>query len=657
MHSLRAVVLIALVFAAFTATCLGQTGQVGHSSLYSNGRSPFTNPIAPFKPISVPKPNYVNSPRINQLIQDGKLKLSMDDAVALVLENNLDLAIFRYNLGIADTDVLRTKAGAAFQGVSVGVVQGTPGGGSISGAGASGGGPGGTSIAAGGAGSGAGGTVFTSLGAGPPVDTFDPVLSGTLSVNHATTPLTSNFVTGTFSSQQNTGLGNFQYSQAFPTGTSLAVGFNNQRVSNNNVRNVLNPTINSNAFISFRQHLLQGLSIATNKRFMLIARNNVAITDAAFKLQVTSTVTQIQNLYWTLVAAYEDVRAKQRALDLANRLLADNQKQVQIGTLAPIEVVRAQSQVSSSSQDLIVSQTSLQLQQLLMKNALSRNLTDPQLMAADVVPTDTMQLPATENLPPLDQLIDTAFKNRAELVETDLNLKNEEISNRAIKNLLLPSLDLVGSFGTLGLAGPLTATAGGLPPGFGNTGLTDAFASVFGGDNPNYTIGLNLTIPIRNRTAQAQQIRSQLEYRQAQMRLQQQQNVIRIEVRNAQNLVQQDRARVDAATKGRQLAYETMDAEQKKYALGASTTYNVLQTQQALALAESNLINAMAAYESAKVELDRATGLTLTNLGIDLADAQNANVTKTPHVPNTVPSSSVINLTPQQATPPPQPQP
>jgi outer membrane protein TolC len=650
MRVLRSLMLLVL---AVIAAAAGSAGQLGPFP-YASGKNPFPNPGAPFTPSSVPNPSYTNSPRIGELLKDGKLKLSLDDAIALALENNLDLAIFRYNLPIADTDILRTKAGASIQGVNNGILQGTPGGGSIAAAGASGGGPGGTSVAAGGAGSGAGGIVISSLGSGPPVDTFDPMITAGLNLDHATLPQSVSYTTGSLSLKQNTGNANFAYQQAFPSGTQFSVAFDNNRVVNNDLFDVLNPALSSTLSFSFRQHLLQGLSVPSNRRFMRIARNNREISDVALRLQVITTVTQIENMYWTLVAANEDVKAKQRALDLANRLLTDNQKQVEIGTLAPIEVVRAQSNVASASQDLIVAQTNLQLQQLLMKNAISRNLTDAQLMAADVFPTDTMQLPETEPVVPTDDLITDALAHRPELAESNINLTNAEITNQATRNNLLPSIDLVGRYGTAALGGPITqlaslvgpcpanplATTSSLcvPAGLQSTGYGHTFSNLFSTQNPDYMVGVNVNIPIRNRAAQATQIRAQLEYRQAQMRVQQQQNQIRIEVRNAQIGVQQNRARVEAARKGRELAYETMDAEQKKYALGASTTYNVLQTQQALSAAESNLIAAMAAYESSKVEMDRATGLMLTNLGIELADAESGNVTHLPHVPDVVPA-------------------
>jgi outer membrane protein len=605
---------------------------------YSKPRSHLFNLIAPYIGRAVPAPDFGNSPRVDQMIKDGKLYLSMADAITLALENNLDLAIARYNLPIADTDILRTKAGSSVRGVNTGVVQGTPGGGVGGfGSGASGAGAGGTTTGAGGAGAGASGLVTSTLGAGPAVDSFDPNLSSTLTIEHLTQPLSNTVTTGVASLKQNVGTANFNYSQAWATGTALTVGFNNNRSTSNSVFTSLVPQLSSSFQARFRQHLLAGWGLATNNRFIRIAKNNREISDVAFRQQVITTVTQIQNIYWDLVNAYEDVRVKERSLGLAEKTLADNKKQVEIGTLAPIEVVRAQSQVATSRQDLIVSQTNLQLQQLLVKNAVARDLNDQALAGADVVPTDTMSLPKQEPVRPTEELITDALAHRPELAQSRIDLTNREINKKAARNGLLPTVDLVGWYGASALAGEQNP-ASPLPPGtIRTTGYGHAFTTLFGNDFPDYAVGFQLNIPIRNRAAQADQVRSELEYRQAQVRSQQLQNQIRIEVRNAQFAVQQNRARVDAAQAAVQLASETLDAEQKKYALGASTNILVLQAQRDVAQAETNLVAAKASYEKSRVELDRATGLTLTRLGIEIADAERGQVSKEPVVPGVEP--------------------
>ncbi|HET9696270.1 MAG TPA: TolC family protein, partial [Terriglobales bacterium] len=342
---------------------------------YTKPKSHIFNFIAPYTARQLPPPNFSNSPRIDSVIRDGKLYLSMSDAVALALENNLDIAIARYNLSTADTDILRAKAGSSLRGVNTGVVSGTPGGGVGSiGSGASGGGAGGTSTGAGGAGSGSGGIVSSTLGGGPSTPSFDPFLNGTLSLAQTTTQSTSSF-SGVPFTFQHSSAGNFSYNQGFATGTNLSVGFNNSRTTTNQPFSSLIPLLSSSFRATVSQHLLQGFGWNLNRRNITIAKNNREISDIAFRQQIISTVVQIQNIYWDLVNAYEDVKVKQESVALADKTLADNRKQVEIGTLAPIEVVRAQSDLATRNQDLIVSQTNLQLQQLLIKNAISRNLT------------------------------------------------------------------------------------------------------------------------------------------------------------------------------------------------------------------------------------------------------------------------------------------
>jgi len=384
---------------------------------YGQPVSHFPNPVAPYKARQVAAPNLANTARIDQLMQDGKLYISMNDAVALALENNLDIAIARYNLNIADTDVWRAKSGFnTILGVNNGVVQNTPGGG-VGGLGTQvGSGQGGTSVGAGGAGAGTSGLVQSTLGSGPLITSFDPILTGTLQNDHLGIICTSPFC----GPHQNTATGNFTYTQGFQWGTNVSVGFNNTRVTSDNPYNAFTPLLNSSFQFKLTQHLLQGYGFAANDRFIRIAKNNREISDVAFRLQITTTVDQIENMYWDLVYAYENVRVQKEQLAFAQKTLSDSRKQVEIGTLAPIEVVRAQSTVASDQQTLTVALTNLQLQQLLMKNALSRSLVDQVLADAEVIPTSTMELPAQEAVIPTQDLVNDALSHRPELAELPL---------------------------------------------------------------------------------------------------------------------------------------------------------------------------------------------------------------------------------------------
>ena len=607
---------------------------------YAKPKSHFPNPFAPYIAHEVPPPSFGNTTRIEDVLKDGKLRLSLSDAVTLALENNLDLAIARFNLAIADTDVLRAKSGQSVRGVATGLVQGTPGGGIGGfGTGAPGAGAGGTSGGAGGAGTGASGLVQSTLGIGTPIDSFDPIVSGGMNIDHATFPESSQVLYGVSSLQQNAGVANFNYSQGFASGTLMSLNFNNDRITSNSIYSILSPELDSGFRLTLRQHLLAGFGFAQNMRFIRIARTNREISDVAFRDQVIATVSQIENIYWDLVNAYEDVKVKDRSLQLAEKTLSDDREQVRIGAIAPMEVMKAEGQEATANQDLLLSQNELQLQELLIKNAVTRDLSDPVLASAEVIPTDTMHIPEQEPVTPIQDLITDAQQHRPELAEARMDLTNREISRKTAANALKPSLDLVAWYGTYGLAGLQNGAYAGSPIApVPTTGYSNAFTDLFKNNSPDYAVGLNLSIPLRNRAAQADQIRSQLEFRQAQLHLQQLQNQIGIEVRNAQYALMQNRSRVDTARKARDLAQQTFDIEQKKKALGASTSNLVLQTQRDLAQAESNFVAAMSAYSKSRVELDRATGLTLTHAGIEIQDAEKGRVQQMPHFSGVAPA-------------------
>ncbi|MFZ0733107.1 MAG: TolC family protein [Candidatus Sulfotelmatobacter sp.] len=635
---------------------------------YAKPASSFPNVLAPYTPRHVAPPNLANTARIDTLMHDGKLYLSLDDAIALALENNLDIAISRYNLNIADTDVLRAKAGAQILGVNLGIVQNTPGGG-VGGIGSQvGSGTGGTTLGAGGAGAGAGGIVSSTSGGlfGPLITSFDPVITGTVQNDHASFIPTSPFQ-GSF---QGTTTANFNYTQGFQWGTNLQVGFNNTRISSNSAFQSVSPALNSSFQFRLTQHLLQGFGFAPNTRFIRIAKNNRELSDVAFRLQVITTVDQIENMYWDLVYAYENQRVKQESLAFSQKTLSDTQKQVQIGSLAPIEAVRAQSTVASDEEALTVAKTNLQLQQLIMKNALSRTLHDAALANAAVIPTSTMEVPQNQEIQPTEDLVNEAVSHRAELVEQRIQLHSQQISNKALRSLLLPSLDAYAYYGGSGLGGgqnPASIcqspdqqycasdnpnTALGQFPLSPSVSYSSTLNQLINSSAPDKGVGLQLNIPLRNRAAQALQVRGGLEYRQAQMSLQQTENRVSIEVRQAQFSVEQNRASVAAAQAAVDYAKQSLDAEEKKYQFGTSTTTAVLQNRSALATAESTLLSAMAAYEKARVELDRAVGNLLDHDGISIDDAARGQVTHLPNVPYVAPRKDLsLTATPAPTQP------
>jgi len=590
-----------------------------------------SNPFSAYLPAQVPEPQLTNSPLINQLIRDGKLYLSVKDAIRLALEDNLDIAIARYNLPIAKTDILRTQAGGVFRGVNTGVVQGTPGGGVGGfGTGAPGAGAGGTTGGAGGAGAGAAGLVQSTLGIGAPVSVYDPDIIGTIGAEHQTSPLANLQIYGVPLLQLNTGQANLAYTQAFPTGTSLFFEFNNNRQTTNSPYFNLSPALGSMYRLEIQQQLLAGFGFGPNLRYLHIANNNKKISDIAFKDQVIATVTQIENIYWDLVNAYEQSEVNEQSLTFAQQSLENAKKQLQLESVPAMDVMKAEAEVSRRDQDLTVARTNLQLEELLMKNALTRTLDDPVLESIAVVPTDRLESMPAQITAPVHELITEALHDRPELQESDVDLVNRQITRQAAKNALLPSLSLVGFYGGSGLAGPLNpaynvpgqTNSSSVPVDFGG-----ALSNAFNNTAPDYYVGFSLNIPIRNRIAKADQYRSELEYRQAQLRREELRNQIRIEVRNAEYALEQTAARVDAARKARDLAQRTFEITQKEQTLGAGSPFQTMTAQRDLALSQLDLVTAMTVYEKARVELDRATASTLEDNGIQIQAAMEGRVT------------------------------
>jgi outer membrane protein TolC len=599
----------------------------------------YPNPLKLYTPINVPAARLGNTPRLNSLLRDGKIYLSLSDAVLLVLENNFDVQIARINLDIADTDILRAKAGSSLRGVSTGLVTTTLGGSGATVTG--GGGPGGTSSGAGGGGAGANGLVLSTNGGGPQPENLDPSLTGNLEYEAVTTPSTSAF-TGSTPVKSTTATFNFGYQQGFMTGTQLGVTFNNSRNTNTNPFNTYSPLESTSFRMTATQHLLQGFGTGINGRFILQAKNNRRITDSAFRAQLLYTVNQVENIYWGLVSAYEDEQAKERALAQSTQLTQDNRRQLQIGTLAPLDVVNSDAAVATDKQALVASQSNLEYQQLIIKQAIARNLEDPALSNAPVIPTDRVAL---DRLPEedmsQDDLVKQAYVNNPQIEQAALNMKNNEITIKAEKNGLLPTVDAYAFYGASAVAGSqspnLNCAAlggfGGSGCPFPTVGYGTAFSNLFNDSSPDKGVGVNITIPLRNRVAQADQARSQMEYRQAQMRLQQLYTQMRIQVINAQFALTNDRAQVSAAQAGREYAAQSLDAEQKKYKLGASTSALVLQQQRNLANSENTVISATAAYAKDRAALLQLLSNTLERYQISITDAAAGTLTTAPVIP------------------------
>ena len=605
---------------------------------YSRAPKGFPNLIAPYRGGNIPSPSLSNSPKIEQLIHDGKLEISLQDAIELALQNSLDIVVARYNVWFADTDLLNTAGG--------GIGRGT--------AGAS----------------------FPYSTANMPVLTFDPLVTGLLSFEDQKVPVNNPFLSGTGTQALITGLGlhtdqyNFAVSQGFSPGTTVSVAWDNTRSSSSSPVNFFNPSVQSSLYVNISQQLLNGFGRAVNRRNILISKNNRRIADLAFAQQAITTITNTINAYWELAYAIENVKVQQQAVTVSDKLYNDNKKQLEIGTMAPLDVTRAESELATDRQNLIVAQTAQLQQQQVLRNAISKDPMAPNVANVEIIPTDKPTPPAIIEAANFEDAVKEAFANRPDLATQDLNVKNAEIDTKANKNALLPVATANARYGAVGLAGnspivtsttvagnpivdstgiPVTVLgAGGTPvaifepttaatqTGTRNSGFGDAQSQIFHNEFPDYLLSLNVTIPIRNRVAQADYQRALLTQRQNEAILQQQKNAAVLDVRNTFIALVQDRAQVEAAGKARELQQQTFDAEQKKYQLGASTVYNVILTQRDLITAQGTELRALANLVEAKAAYERALGRTLSVNNVTIAQGSKNIIERDTLIPGTL---------------------
>src|SRR6266446_1210366 len=597
---------------------------------YTRAPKPFPNLLAPYSPIKIAAPVLTNSPRVDQLIHDGKLELSMQEAVELALENSMDIVVQRYNPWFADTGILKAEAGG-FGGA-------TPG------------------------------AVFGGSTASNPLLNFDPVITTVLTVDDRKSPINNPLTSGTGTGVSSlaalathTSIFNVQYAQGFSTGTTFFTAWDNTRNSASLSANLFNPSVQSTIFAGFQQQLLNGFGRSVGTRNIRIAKNNRKIADWAFTQQAITTVTNTIAAYWELVFARENVKVQQQAVTVAEKLSNDNKKQLEIGTMAPLDVTRSESELATDRQNLVVAQT-VQLQdQQTLKNAISKNPLAPNFVNVEIIPTDLPSRPEAIEAPTFEDAVKEAFAKRPELQEEALNLLNSEINLKATRNALLPTATLTAQYSSVGLAGNqrsfTSATVAGAPvvdangnpiPGFflpatqvtpgptSQAGFGDAMSSVFHNNFPDYQVSLNVQIPIRNRAAQADNQRAILTQRWLEAQLQQLKNAAMLDVRNTYIALTQDRAQVDAASKARELQQQTFDAEQKKYQLGASTVYLVIQTQRDLINAQGTELRALANLAEAKANYERAVGRTLEVNRVTIADAKTGEAERETLIPGTL---------------------
>ncbi len=582
-----------------------------------------------------------NSPRLQELVRGGNLYLSVQDVIALVLENNLDIAVQRYTPLLSREVERRADAGQYLRDVSTPIAAGPT---SVSTAGVSGNANG----LVGGSGFNAGGSIITQVGPGLP--NLDPSIGLYFQVGHYSTPESNAVLNATEALVTNSRTFQASYNQSFITGTALNASFYENRLLYENGAAPLleNPVLSGQVDVNVTQPLLQGFSFAVNKRDILVARNTSKVNDLQVKLQVQTTVAAVLNLYWDLVSFNDAVHIKEKALAAAEELYEGNKKQNEIGSMAGIEVTRAAAGVSSSKEDLLIAQTNVQQQEIVLKNALTRNVTENTwLDTVHIVPLDHYEIPKTEEVRPVQDLIQEALGSRVEIAQAKINLNSQQIMTKGTKNALLPSLSAFADVNNVGLAGPLNPIYNGccgLPGGFfvGNTGTV--LSQIVDRNFPNYSAGLSFNIPIRNRVAQADYVTDQLQLRQRELQMQRAANQVRVDVKTAVIGLQQARARYETAVETRQLAEQSLDAEQKRFQNGVSTVALVIQAQKDLATDQDAEVQAMANYTHAKIFFDSALGHTLEVNHISMKEALDGHVERQSFLPANLPPANPMEV-------------
>jgi outer membrane protein len=593
------------------AQSTGESRSIPFGPDYSLGPKFFPDITAPYREIKVPQPVLTNTPRINQLIQNGVLNLTLDDAISLAIENNLDIAVQQFTPWLDAAALLRSKSGVN---------------GRIS---------------------------------------FDPLVTSTLSLAQTDTPINNPILSGVGTTTGTTTpvkqtpqaveahsfISNFQYSQNFATGTQFLATFNNNRASTSLTSNLLDPAITSSLTLQLTQPLLNGFGTLPNKRFILESKNTLKVGVSQLSQQVMTTVTQVAIDYWELVYARQNVKVEQTAVAADQQLYDNNKKQLEIGTMAPLDVLTAESQLATDQQGLVQAQSAQLQDETTLLVAITKNSLVPSLSAVEIVPTTPIFTPSVETIS-LQDAVNEAWSKRPELQQANLNLKNADIEVRATKNALLPTVNLFGLYEAQGLGGvqntrvstptgaflagtPVVAANGTPIPGeFISTALTtpsvvvfpgglgDDYSRLFTSQYPTLEAGFNISLPIRNRAAQAASATALLDKRQQTVQYQQTQNTILLAVRNSLIALNQDRAAVKAAQEARTLNQQSYDDEVKKLQLGTSTAFTVTQKQQLLVAAQGTELRDEINLIEAEVNLNQALGRTLDVNHISIPDVK-----------------------------------
>ncbi len=614
----------------------------------------------------IPEVRLTNSARMAALIRGGRMYLTVQDAIAMAIENNIDVQVARYTPILDAWAVERASGGGALPGVptassqasSVAKGQGVTGSEAAAG------------VSTGGGGGGQGSTANATITQiGPVTPTLDPVFQDSTYFSHRSSPQADSVLSQVLNLVQNTRNYTASLQSGYLLGGQASLTYSESYLNENSPTDQLNPTYAPTLQAQIQQNFLQGFGTAVNSRTINVDKLNVKLDDLNFKSQIISVVVNVLNLYYGLVADYDDVRAKQSALDVAQQFYQNNKKQVEIGTLAPLDITTAEAQVASSQQSLVSSRVALEQEQISLKGVISRiGSADPLLANVTIIPLDRIDVPQEETLPPIKSLVAQAMENRVDIESEKQHLDVDRLTALGTTNGLLPQLAGIASASDSGQAGTNQYVPAGLLPtgtGTGNSqyppgyapcpapnvgqicqisdpflrgGLGNALGQVFRRNYPSQSGTAYYNAKLRNRQAQADSMIDKLTMRQDQLQVQKDVNQVAVDVSNQVVALQQARVRYLAAVKNRVLEQQLLDAEQKKFSLGASTPYNVVTQQRDLATSQSSETAALVAYSNARIALGQTIGTTLDDTHVSISDAKTGRIARQSTLPEKLPS-------------------
>jgi outer membrane protein TolC len=527
--------------------------------------------------VSVDSPGAGAQPATGTASSQGETRaivaLSLDDAVRLALERNLDIAVQRLNPQTYDFSLAAVYA------------------------------------------------------------TYKPAVTSLLSSQAATNPATTSLAGG---SQAGSGVDVTQATYNAGIGQNLPKGggtygvfINNNRQTTTNRTTLFNPVYNANWSAQYTQPLMRGFKTDSTRQQLIVTKLTQDVSEVQLQATIVNTLSNVRNAYWDYVFAIQSVAVAERSVALAQQLVKDNQTRVEVGTMAPIDVVQAQSQAATQQQVLVLAQAQVRTAELALKRLIVSGTQDAN-WSAKLDPTERPDIQPDQQVD-ITAAVRRALMNRTDIAQAKKTQEANDVTLKFLRNQQLPQLDLVGRYGLVGLGGTQLLTTGtginqvvtGAVPGT----YFNSLGSLFGANYPAWSVSVNFSYPLGTNTAEAAVARARVQLNQADAQIRQMELQVATEVTTAAVNVQSNTQSVQTAQAARALAQRQLEAEQSKFEVGMSTNYFVVQAQRDLATAENNELQAILAYRKSLVEMDRLQQTTLQNLNITLLSTAGLNTT------------------------------